>query len=377
MLTDRQWAYLIYSVLRNRHGRVSRQWMRESTARAQRKDRAAMLSELIMQHGPEDWFEELLRQFGPWLQQQILDLAQFLEISNSYYIWRNPTWTWCSVIGYAALFLVSAIPDLKFSMKIFWLSCGLWFFFSRPISSLYPRFRHVVDPVRWFFWHQPTMAEWCFQWLREQALTSIDEGKHSNSALVEHVDLDQEEEEIYWDCISHPRAYDNSIAIELSRRDQPAIQSFNAHWSGRRGRLEITRDTARFVTHGNPTKSVEWEKSLSSLLEVRKLTLPLTSLPTPSVTKLARSSAALMIVWIENDDTVLSSPGEQVLVETSTDEDTMYAMHEDPRDEAFNLLIGMSGALWQELQAEPDYVEQVRHRPRESQGTKGQREGGF
>ena len=36
----------------------------------------------------------------------------------------------------------------------------MYFFASRPIASLYPRFRHVIDPLRWFYWNTPTMCEY-------------------------------------------------------------------------------------------------------------------------------------------------------------------------------------------------------------------------
>lgn len=134
--------------------------MRESHERAKAaKERASMLSELIVRHGQEDWLEPLLDEFGPWIQLQLGDLADFLEVSASYYDWRNVRSTTSTCCAYTALFLVSAIPKLDFSIKIFWFAGGLFFFLSRPISTRYPRFRHAVDPIRWMYWDSPTSCE--------------------------------------------------------------------------------------------------------------------------------------------------------------------------------------------------------------------------
>jgi len=134
--------------------------MRASDERAvETREHAATLSEVIIRHGPDAWLEPFLDTFGPWIQVQILDTAQFLESTNASYMWRNATSTTYTEFGYFVLFLVSAVPDLQFSMKIFWMAVFMYFFLSRPIASLYPRFRHVVDPLKWFYWYQPTMSK--------------------------------------------------------------------------------------------------------------------------------------------------------------------------------------------------------------------------
>lgn len=154
------WAYLLYSMWSNRHGAATRGWMHNSNTRAtDTNGTAAMISEMIIRHGPDSWFEPFLDEFGPWLQEQFLDLAQFLEITNSLYQWRNVPVNYGTSFAYVCLFLVSAISDYQTSMKIMWMAAGLFFFMVRPVASLYPRFRHVVDPMRWFFWHQPTLCK--------------------------------------------------------------------------------------------------------------------------------------------------------------------------------------------------------------------------
>ncbi|KAK0298105.1 hypothetical protein LTR91_002090 [Friedmanniomyces endolithicus] len=355
------WAYLCYSFGTNRYGKHSRYWMRESDARATKtKETAATISELIIRHGPDAWLEPFLEQFGPWLQVQVLDLAQFLEICNASYSWRDVTSTSYTWFGYFVLMLVSAIPDMQFSIRLFWMSCGMYFFASRPIASLYPRFRHVIDPLRWFYWNTPTMSEHCFRWLREHALLSLDRHQKHAADLGEFAavldnDDDEEDAQLYFESISTPPPRYYSIVAEQQAlmASSPAILSFKTHWSGRRGRLEVTRKSVRFVLSGRGNKSTtQWERTLADLLEVRKLSLPLTDLPLPSLSKLSKSSAALSILWVRADDETLASTEEHENDETNCEEEVVYGMVSERRDEAFNALIGVSGAMWMELQAE-------------------------
>jgi len=135
--------------------------MKESTHRSsETKERAAMFSELITRHGSSDWVGPLLDELGPWLQLQLSDAADFLESASSYYDWRNVSSTTATCVVYVALILVSAIPSLEYSIKVFWLAAGLYFFLSRPIATLYPRFRHVMDPMRWMYWDAPTACKY-------------------------------------------------------------------------------------------------------------------------------------------------------------------------------------------------------------------------
>ncbi|KAF2764268.1 hypothetical protein EJ03DRAFT_378752 [Teratosphaeria nubilosa] len=349
------WCYLLYSVITNYDGRHSRWWMRKAHDRSQdRKARAALLSEMVMRHGPDNWLEPLLDEFGPWLQLQLRDLAQFLEISSNYYMWKNVSSTTWTCVGYFTLLLISAIPDVQFSIKVFWVAVGVYFFMSRPIASLYPRFRHVVNPLKWFFWHQPTGSEYAFGYLRKHALPPIDRTLKAEQTGESEDEVDAE---IYFDSISKPppyRAVDKRVGL-LPGGEEPFMH-FRAHWSGRRGRLEIMRTSLRFTTATmGDRRNVEWERSLADLLEVRKLNVPLTDLPKPSMTKLSQASAALSILWLVPGTTNVASIEEQPNSPDACDEEVLYAMGENRRNEAFNALIGISGALWQELQPQPEW----------------------
>lgn len=118
-----------------------------------------MASEFVVRHGKDKWLDPLLEEFGPWIQLQLGDSAHFLEMCANYYDWVNVGSTTATCCAYAALLLVSALPRLEFSIKVFWLSAGLYFFISRPISANYPRFHHALDPLRWMYWDSPTTCE--------------------------------------------------------------------------------------------------------------------------------------------------------------------------------------------------------------------------
>ncbi|KAK4896651.1 hypothetical protein LTR27_005571 [Elasticomyces elasticus] len=364
------WGYLFYSFLTNRHGLHSRFWMRQSDERAKEtKETAATISELITRHGPDAWFEPFLDIFGPWIQAQVLDLAQFLEICNASYMWRNPSSTAYTCFGYFCLFLLSAFTSLQYSMKVFWMAAGMFFFLSRPIASCYPRFRHVVDPLRWFYWYQPTNSEHAFEWLREYAQVSLHRPRTDAAHLGDFAavldDDNSEEEQMYFESLASPTPQYHTLAAEqdATMSSEPAVLSFKAHWSGRRGRLEVTRKSVRFVVTGRLKPKTEWERTLADLLEVRKLNLPLTDLPGhPSLTKLSSTSSALSILWVPRDDFGwLASTEEHTNDETSYIDETMYGMVADRRDEAFNSIIGISGAMWMELQSPSDWQARTSH----------------
>jgi len=177
-------------------------------------------------------------------------------------------------------------------------------------------------------------------------------------------DDNSEEEQVYFESLASPTPQYHTLAAEqtATMSSEPAVLSFKAHWSGRRGRLEVTRKSVRFVVTGRKKNKTEWERTLADLLEVRKLNLPLTDLPgVPSLTKLSSTSSALSILWVPKDDLRLASTEEHTNDETSYIDETMYGMVADRRDEAFNSIIGISGAMWMELQSPSDWQARTTH----------------
>ncbi|KAK4556243.1 hypothetical protein LTR86_006940 [Recurvomyces mirabilis] len=361
------WLYLLYSVVTNFDGRHSRGWMKDSHGRATKsRKRANMMSELIIRHGSDAWVEPFLDEFGPWIQLQLSDLCDYLEICANYYDWRNPTSVACTCFAYVCLFLISAIPSLDWSIRVFWLSCGLYFFLSRPISTNYPRFRHVVDPMRWMYWDSPTMSEGGFRYLREQTTASLNWPLDPQLELDarEHGDPDDEDDEmeVFFDCLSTPHTAGGDL---LPKDSGKVVKAFLARWSGTLGRLELTRTTAQFVATSKLQRKREivWQRPLSDILEVRKAVQSPGKLPKITT----KYKEALSIIWTPLQNSILASteeqPNEVLLQDNVSGEEFFYGMTEDKRNEAFNALVGLASSeasvLWMELPPEPEWQMRV------------------
>ena len=76
-----QYIYITYIVLRNRFAPTSVESLRESMQRAlNSRDTASRFSELIDKHGRNDWLEPLMENLGPYIQLQVGDMANMLEV---------------------------------------------------------------------------------------------------------------------------------------------------------------------------------------------------------------------------------------------------------------------------------------------------------
>ena len=76
-----QWLYIIYLVAKNRYFPTSVESLRESVRRAVDREGVAYgLGELIDKHGREDWLEPLTDALGPYIQLQLGDIANMLEV---------------------------------------------------------------------------------------------------------------------------------------------------------------------------------------------------------------------------------------------------------------------------------------------------------
>lgn len=81
MLIRMQWLYIIYLVAKNRYFPTSVESLRDSIRRASDREGVAYgLGELIDRHGREDWLEPLTEALGPYIQLQLGDIANMLEV---------------------------------------------------------------------------------------------------------------------------------------------------------------------------------------------------------------------------------------------------------------------------------------------------------
>ncbi|KAK5135362.1 hypothetical protein LTR08_005304 [Meristemomyces frigidus] len=325
------WVYLLYSVVSNFYGKHSRTWMRESHNRAgNTKERASLLSELIIRHGSDAWVEPLMEELGPWIQLQLGDLADFLEISASYYNWRNVSSTAATCVIYVALILLSVGTSLEYSIKILWMG----------------------------------VAQASFNYLREHALSSVQ--KRSDLLSDDENDiLEGDEDDIFFDSTSTPQIKARPGRVYTTPAVETMIMSFPARWSGQRGRLHIFSSSVRFISEVSgasrlkPSSShhtVLWERSLEELLEVRKVHSPSSKIPLPLTSK-GSGNAALSILWVAPEKMASVMTTEEVSNDLEhCEEELIYGMDKKRRDEAFNAMVGVAGAmgaLFMDLQPDP------------------------
>ena len=136
------------------------------------------MGELIDRHGRENWLDPFIDQLGPYIQLQLGDLADFIEILaksvcnsaldvriqghlmltlfHSFYAWKSPLKTVSTLVFFTACLAVSIFGDTKFNLRIVYFVAGGAFFFCWPIASRYPQYRFLVSPLRWVFWDVPT-----------------------------------------------------------------------------------------------------------------------------------------------------------------------------------------------------------------------------
>ncbi|KAI4181474.1 MAG: hypothetical protein LQ348_005007 [Seirophora lacunosa] len=111
------YVYAIYMVVKNRYFPSSVETLRESIRRSNdRKGKAHRFGELVDKHGRNHWIDPMLDELGPYIQLQLNDMANMLEV-----------------------------------------------------CAKYPKYRYLVSPFKWALWGIPTNAEWSFQYLRRKA----------------------------------------------------------------------------------------------------------------------------------------------------------------------------------------------------------------
>ncbi|KAM0793877.1 hypothetical protein BDR22DRAFT_816076 [Usnea florida] len=319
--------YIIYIVLKNRFYPTTIESLRSSQRRAvDRSASAKAFSELIDKHGRHDWLDPVMDNLGPYIQLQLGDIANMLEVFNNFYHWENPKKTVASLYFFASCFLVSLFADMNFCMQIVWFIVGGSFFLCWPVSSHYPKYRYLVSPFKWVLWEIPTNAE-----LREQIIEKKVEERFVNSAVDKYtgsittvprikVDGRNSEDEIDENDDDDEDWF--SACSTTSILEASDIRSFRCQSHHVRGRLIIFSKGIRFV-RSLPKKEL-WRLDYLDLAEMRKV-------EGSTVSKLATLSPDQL--------EIKSIDGSKFHLE---------AMKE--RDSAFNSIVGFSGLQWQSLQ---------------------------
>lgn len=306
-----------------------------------RNQSAYRFGELIDKHGNDGWLEPLIKDTGPYIQLQLGDIANMLEVFANFYNWASPRKTVATLWFFAACLLLSLCCDMAFCVKITGFIAGCTFFLCWPIASHYPKYRYLVSPFKWVLWDIPTDAELAFQYLRRRAQMSreqiikkkvnevhcpqnasaragVSAGQTTAVPMftlgVDETDEANESNADAGDDESWHSADSSSSVLEGTD-----ILSFRAHWGIKTGRLVVYANGVRFVR--SLRRKELWRRSFLEMAEMRKL---------------GGSTASRFAL----------KTSEQ-LEFTFTDGDSMILRVINDRDEAFNSIIGFSALQWQ------------------------------
>lgn len=335
------YGYIIYFVIKNRFYPTSVESIRDSMQRAQdSRSSAYELSELIDKHGRTDWLEPLIDNLGPYLQLQLGDIANMLEVFSNFYQWKSPRKTVATLTFFASCFLVSMFADMAFCMKIVYFIAGGSFFLCFPIASRYPKYRYLVSPFKWVLWDIPTHAEWSFQYLRRKGQETrqqmieqkVGDG-HSHGVakfapqkfdsqigIVPELRIDGDEAVDLYEYESDDSGF-YSASSTTSVLDSSDIRSFHAHFEGSVGRFIVFSKGIRFVR--SLRKKELWRYDYLDIVEMRKV-------EGSRISKLTSSPNQMQIKCVNGSGLNLEGLRE--------------------RDEAFNTVIAFSSLQWQSLQ---------------------------
>ena len=277
---------------------------------------------------------------GPYIQLQLGDMANMLEVFSNFYHWIYPRKTVATLSFLISCLMVSLLADMAFCMKIVWFVAGGTFFLCWPIASIHPKYRYLVSPFKWVLWDIPTHAEWSFQYLRREAQMvreeriklKIDEehSREGNDAKRDgYMGLTTKMPSIQVEGLQHEGGEEvltdsedwQSATSASSVLEEADFRSFRAYFEDARGHIVVFSDGVRFIKSFRKTKV--WTVPFIDLTEMRKVKGNL-------VSKLFASREQLEI--------------------TSTDGRKYCMQGMQERDEAFNAIIAFSGLQWQSLQ---------------------------
>lgn len=299
---------------------------------------ASKFGELIDKHGRDDWLGPMMEDLGPYIQLQLGDMANMLEVFSNFYHWKHPKKTRATLLFFASCLAVTLFTDMAFCVKMVWFIFGGVFFLCWPISSHFPKYRYLASPIKWALWEIPTHAEWSFLYLRSQAQLAREdlingkiEGKYMGEVQNSVIDP-------YFEgntALPRIRVGDDKSGSEALSDDEgwysassstsvlgaSDIRSFRASYQGTIGRLIVYSGGIRLVRRMKQQEL--WDLPFHGLAEMRKV-------------EGSKSSK------------LISSPDQLELESVEGRIFSLGAMKE--RDEAFNTIIGFSGLQWQSLQ---------------------------
>lgn len=307
---------------------------------------ALKAGELMDQHGNKDWLAPLLDQLGPYLQVQIADLANLLEVYDSFVHFRRPQMTFYSLFLFVAVFLLSACASVQFTMKVFWFVIGLIFFGCWPISSLYPRYRLLVSPLKWAFWDIPTYPEWSLQYLQERGSSVLRElnlhALDNSTGEFETSDLSMGPRDGDADILKLERMHLHAVGLDTAHREYQDILSFRCIFHHIPGRLILSTKTIRFeASVPDILLFKSFNKPYSELIEISKR----------QTEELLLAPLAKMTIGKDKLELRFRAEPHGALYSARPNEPLVILLENmRGRDKAFNSIVGFSGVRWQCLQ---------------------------
>ncbi|PVH70925.1 hypothetical protein DL98DRAFT_472213 [Cadophora sp. DSE1049] len=341
------YGYILYSTIMNYFYPRSVADLREEMTRSfDRGATAFKVGELMDKHGSDNWLEPLLDELGPYIQLQIGDLASFLEAAYNFYHFRSPASTVASLCFVAALFLLTALVDSRYAMKILWFMIGLVFFICWPVSSLYPRYRLLVSPLKWMLWDVPTHSELSFQFLQERAAVAREAMVTNQKQENADIETTTRDPALQLDSDRQDVSDDESFVTAATsfQDDDLDILTFGCTFQHVPGHLTISTAGIRFDPSINRlSTSKTFYKSYSELLEMSKRqTRPSILSPLAKVT----TGMDKLELRFRRRVGVAGRPS----VGEMDDVEVLLLENMRGRDKAFNAIIGFSGVRWQHLQ---------------------------
>ncbi|KAF7875256.1 hypothetical protein EAF04_002428 [Stromatinia cepivora] len=336
------YACIVYATAKNYYYPSVSALREEVSRNIDRGTTALKAGELMEKHGNKHWLGPLLEQIGPYLEVQIADLANFLEVYDSFFHFRCPQNTFNSLFLFVAVFLLSAYASIQFTMKVFWFVVGLIFFGCWPISSLYPQYRLLVSPLKWAFWDIPTYSEWSLQYLRGRGSSALEKiSSHPSRNTNTRVGGS----EITVKSADHNEDHIQTIGPESIHGEYQDILSFSCTLHHVPGRLILTTSTIRFEPSvPNILRRKSFDKPYSQLIELSKRETEDMLLAQLAKVTIGRDKLELRFRGEAGSDMHDASHNGHAVV---------LLENMKGREKAFNSIIAFSGVRWQCLQKTP------------------------
>jgi len=323
---------MILSTLKNYFIPTTVSSLRAATEQAQSRTIAAQkLNQLLSHSGPAAVLSTLESDLGPRVQIQLCDIANMLEVFNTFAEWHAPRATMLTLIFFTSVFLIAAVGDRVLCVRLVFFVIGALFFGAWPVSSHYPKYRYLVSPVKWAFWGVPTHAEWAFAELRLEAQTNrerlisrkLDEDEEGEGEGEGGGDSDYGSEASFVSARSF-----GASPLDGSEN----IAMYSCHQAHHRGNLVISPDGVRF--EGHDRRRIHWTKQWKDLVEIGKV-------GDGSGSRLV-GAQGLKVVFLPT-----SAEEGDMRMGKEVEETVELTRMGRRRDEAFGAMVGFSGLKWQ------------------------------